>query len=89
MAQILSHNSHDFMPVEIVPVIASFDNDGHIKPLYVRIGGESYKVDSYWVRKNYANQMEFHCKLIIHNFLRPIIITYFVNECIWTIPKGG
>jgi hypothetical protein len=31
--------------------------------------------------------MEFNCKLIVNNFLRPLVITYHLNECIWTTPK--
>ena len=46
MTQILSHNSHDLLPMQIVPVIASFNDDGQIKPLYVGINGERYKVSS-------------------------------------------
>ena len=44
MSQILSSNSHDYLPMQIVPVIASFNDDGQIKPLYVGINGERYKV---------------------------------------------
>ena len=34
----VSYTSYDYAPVEIIPVIASFDSEGHIRPLYVRIG---------------------------------------------------
>lgn len=88
MSQILSFNSHDYLPMQIVPVIASFNDEGQIKPLYVGINGERYKVDSYWVRRSFSNQIEFHCKLIIENMLKPIIMTYYLNECIWTIPNS-
>ncbi len=89
-ARIVSLNSHDYEPVTIIPVIASFNDEGQIKPLYVGIDGERYKVASYWVRRSFSNQIEFSCKLIVHDSLRPLIITYFMNECIWTIPgKGG
>ncbi len=87
MGQIISSNSHDFLSIEIVPVIASFDNDGHIKPLYIGINNESYKVESSWVRKNFANQMEFQCKIKIDNYLKPVVLTYYMNECIWSVPR--
>ena len=86
MSQILSQNSHDYLREEIVPVIASFNDDGQIKPLYVGINGNSYKIDSYWVRRSFSNQVEFHCKIIIENVIKPIILTYYLHECIWTIP---
>ena len=88
MSQILSFNSHDYLPMQIVPVIASFNDEGQIKPLYVGINGERYKVDYYWIRRIFSNQIEFHCKLIIENMLKPIIMTYYLNECIWTIPNS-
>ena len=88
MTQILSQNSHDLLPMQIVPVIASFNDDGQIKPLYVGINGERYKVESYWVRRSFSNQIEFQCKLIDQDMLKPVVLTYYQNECIWTIPKG-
>lgn len=88
MTQIVSLNSHDYMPVTVIPVIASFNEDGQIKPLYVGIDGERYKVESYWVRRSFANQIEFNCKLLLEESLQTLIITYYMNECIWTIPAN-
>lgn len=88
MMQIVSLNSHDYMPVTVIPVIASFNEDGQIKPLYVGIDGNRYKVESYWVRQSFANQIEFNCKLLLEESLQTLIITYYMNECIWTIPAN-
>ncbi len=88
MTQIVSLNSHDYMPVDIIPVIASFNEEGQIKPLYVGIDGERYKVESYWVRRCFSNQIEFSCKLLLGETLQTLIITYYMNECIWTIPAN-
>lgn len=87
MSQILSQNSHDYLQMQTVPVIASFNDEGQIKPLYVGIDGERYKVHSYWVRRSFSNQIEFQCKLIIGDSVKIIIITYYLNECVWTIPN--
>lgn len=87
MSQILSQNSHDYLSMQIIPVIASFNDEGQIKPLYVGINRKQYKVDSYWIRRSFSNQIEFHCRLLIENMLKPIIITYYLHECIWTIPN--
>ena len=76
------------MPVTVIPVIASFNEDGQIKPLYVGIDGNRYKVESYWVRRSFANQIEFNCKLLLEESLQTLIITYYMNECIWTIPAN-
>ena len=88
MAQIVSTNSYDYIPVSIIPVIASFNEEGQIKPLYVGIDGERYKVQSYWIRRSFSNQIEFNCKLLFGETLRTMIITYYMNECIWTIPHN-
>ena len=88
MAQIVSLNSHDYMPVDIIPVIAAFNEQGQIKPLYVGIDGKRYKVESYWVRRSFSNQIEFSCKLLWGETLQTIIITYYMNECIWTVPTN-
>ena len=88
MSQILSLNSHDYLQMQTVPVIASFNDEGQIKPLYVGINGERYKVLSYWVRRSFSNQIEFQCKLADQGILKPVILTYYQNECIWTIPES-
>ena len=82
-----SYNSHDYVPVDIVPVIASFDDKGHIAPLYVRIDGCSYKVSSYWVKTSFSNSIAFNCQLIDNDSLKPVMLTFFQDENIWTIPK--
>ena len=87
MNQILSLNSHDYLPMHIVPVIASFNDDGQVKPLYVGINGERYKVESYWIRRSFSNQIEFHCKLIVEDMLRPIILqVQLLCICPFNIP---
>lgn len=87
MAAKVSYNSHDYVPVDIVPVIASFDANGHIAPLYVRIQGQSYKIGNYHVKCNYANSVSFNCNVIDGDVLKPVMLTYFQDENIWTIPK--
>ena len=87
MARTVSYNSHDYMPVDVVPVVASFDSKGHIAPLYVRICGHIYKVDSYWIKKSFANSIAFNCMLRDGDTLKPILLTYFQDETLWTVPK--
>lgn len=88
MSAVISYTSYDYKPITIVPVIASFDTDGHIAPLYVRINGESYKVDSFWTSCKFANSIEFHCKLIDHDIRKPLLLTYYKAEDIWAIPRA-
>ena len=83
-----SYTSYDYQPIECIPVIASFDSNGHIVPLYVRIDGLSLKVDSFWIKSSsFHNVVDFNCKLIDGEYLRPISLSYHQSECIWTIPR--
>ena len=87
-----SYTSYDFRPVTVVPVIASFDSDGRISPLYVRIQGEPLKIQSFRIRNaGRFNTTEFHCMIISQDKLIPLAITFHQFENIWTIPgyPGG
>lgn len=82
-----SRYSFDYDPQQIVPVIASFDTDGHIKPLYVRILGDSYKIISQWTPvSNFSGITEYNCKIIVRGFARQILLKYYAREKVWTIP---
>ncbi len=59
MAQIIKQKKIDNLPVIFIPVIASFNEDGQIKPLYVGIDGECCKVESYFEKRSFFNQIEF------------------------------
>lgn len=82
-----SYTSYDYKPVTVVPVIASFDTEGHIAPLYVRIEGESYKVNSYWVKSECTNIIQYNCKIIDQECLKPILLSFYQDETVWTIPE--
>ena len=84
---IISKNSFDFYPNDIVPVIASFDSEGHIAPLYVRIRGEPYKIASFWVSATFRNAIDFKCKVVDGDCVKPLALTYHVQANMWTIVK--
>lgn len=85
MATIVSYTSYDFKPNTIVPVIASFDTEGHVKPLYVRIGELSLKVHSSWLKPSFSDVLEFNCQLIDGDYLKPLILRYFQKETVWVV----
>lgn len=86
MAANISYTSYDYKPVDIVSVIASFDADGHIKPLWVRIGCNAYRITYSWCRsKQFASILEFNCRIADGDFERPLAISYHQAECVWTI----
>ena len=84
----ISYNNHDVRKVSVVPVIASFDSEGHIKPLYVRIDGVSCKVLSYWVKSTFINFVSFNCTVLAGDAARPVTLTYFMDETLWTMPNA-
>ncbi|MCR4705116.1 MAG: hypothetical protein K5641_03530 [Lachnospiraceae bacterium] len=83
----VSYTSFDYEPVYTVPVIASFDAEGHIKPLYVRVNEDRYKVFSYWVKNHFSNIIEFNCQLQKGDRLIPALLKYHQQESVWTIPR--
>lgn len=86
MSGTVSYTNFDFDAVTVVPVIASFDSEGRIAPLYVRILGNSYKIDSFGERLRYANVTEFNCRIIDRGYIKPLKLTYHAEMGIWTIP---
>lgn len=79
-----SHYSH----LNIVSVIASFDSEGHVKPLYVRIAGESFKVHSSYVKACCSDILELNCQIIDQECLKPLLLTYFPHDRIWAMPRN-
>ena len=88
MSKIISYNNLDCFSLEPVPVLASFDSQGHIIPLWVRIKGVAYKVDSAWCSHvNLRNIVNFKCKIIDGECLKPLSLTFYREEGMWTISK--
>ena len=81
-------NLRDMGSIELVSVIASFDTEGHIRPLYIRIGEDSLKVHSSWLKPSYAQQHEFQCRVVDQGVLKPIKLTYYEKEATWAIKKA-
>lgn len=84
MSGLISKNYFDCAGTVIVPVIASFNTDGKIMPLYVRIQGISYKIDSSWMYSNFISTVDFNCKVIDGDSLKPLILTYHRREGVWS-----
>lgn len=87
MSATTSHTSFDFdSNLEIVPVIASFDTNGTIRPLYVRINNESYRILSCRESESYGLR-SFRCKIEDHGYVKELKLTYHYKEYVWTMPK--
>lgn len=88
LAGFVSYTSFDHKATSIVPVIASFDAQGHIKPLYVRLGRVSYQVCDYFVSSKYSGITEFRCTVADGDFKRPLLLSYYSAEGMWTVPHA-
>lgn len=71
-----------------VSVIASFDAEGKIRPLYVRIGSESYKIATFWEKSRFINVTEFHCQIVDGDTLKPVVLTFYREDGFWGITTG-
>ena len=88
MSYIIPIESYNSEPIEIVPVIAAYDTEGRVKPLYVRIKDDKYKVENYWVKSNnVANNIDYNVTLSKGNMTYKLILTYHIRETTWSIPK--
>jgi hypothetical protein len=91
--KISSYNSHDCRQFTAVSVIASLrglypssiSREGKVRPLYLQIGDNSYKVLSYYVKETSEPVTEFVCEIDDHGFLRSFPLYYYARERIWTI----
>lgn len=78
--------SYNESTMTLVPVIASFDASGNIRPLYIGVHGESYKVLTCSCKKVYDFPV-YKCQVEDHGIARHVDLTYHPREHIWTIPK--
>ena len=76
-----SYNSNS---MNIVPVIASFDTSGTIRPLYVRIHEKSLKIISCWHHVEYSFE-KYHCTAELDGYTKDIVLIYHPSHSFWTI----
>jgi hypothetical protein len=69
-----------------VPVIASYDTEGNILPLYLGYKGESYKILSATFKPEYDIKT-FQCKIDVYGRVRNVTLSYHPCENVWTIPR--
>lgn len=72
MGAIVSYGLHDCAQLKIVPVISSFDKEGNITPLYVRIDGEALKIYNAYQVDSPFQLLHFKCEIVVCNCIRPL-----------------
>lgn len=73
---------------QTLPVICSFDSEGNIKPMYIRIGKDAFKVASSYVKESYAHAIVFQCEVFDNGKSKPLRLEYRNREHVWLIPKN-
>lgn len=86
MSAIVSHGLHECKHLKIVPVISSFDSEGNITPLYVRINGESFKIYNSYQSNSTFQLLHFKCEVMVHDRVKPLDLMYHVNDHKWSMP---
>ena len=69
----------------VVPVIASFNSEGGIKPLYFRFQGQDITVCSVQYCRPYPSKLVFKSTALLDGFTREIQLTYWTEEQVWSL----
>lgn len=69
-----------------IPVIASFDTQGHLIPLYIRIHQTKLEVESYWLKPSTYREVLFCCKVNDGYREQIIDIHYNISQMTWSTP---
>ena len=66
------------------PVIASFDTKGEIRPLYVRIHGRAFKIES-CTETRAGTVSRFECKYVNYGIQLSFVCLYFRSTGEWKL----
>lgn len=84
---IKTNPSSAFAAILTVPVIAGFDEKGHIIPLLIKLENERYNIISYYLKRSTRTTKEFSIDIVMNDIKMTMNLTYFIPEEIWGIPK--
>lgn len=85
MAATISNGIKQTPGLRVVPVIASYDADGHVRPLYVRIEETAYKVYNPTIVSTNQWLINFKCEIYDCDVIKTIMLSYNINELTWFI----
>lgn len=72
--------------IQLLPVIASFDAKGHIRPLYMNYQGLRLKIDNIkCVNKVTSNQIEFICETTLSDYVKTVYLMYHTDYRVWSL----
>ena len=80
--------SNEHYPVQKpVPLICSFDSEGHMRPIRVRINGEAFTIHSSHEKPSFDHAAVFQCEVEDYGILKPLTLEYRYREHLWLMPK--
>lgn len=72
----------------VVPVIASFDTQGKIMPIYLRYEGLKLKIDHVkWTDDRMVYVKKFCCEITLQDRVQEVILYYHKKIDVWTMEK--
>lgn len=70
----------------IVPVIASFNENGKMIPLYFATNGIRIKINNIkWISKEMTWGMQFRCEITVQDRTETVDLCYYNSHKIWTL----
>ena len=87
MSTYVSHGLKECHYLQVVPVISSFDCDGNIFPLYVRIDGQSLKVYNARRVDSTIQVIHFNCEVMDYDRVKSIKLSYHIGDLVWSTPR--
>lgn len=76
---------HEFYSNEHkIQVIASFNTNQDIKPLYFKYNEKTISVISYTCEKSHVSY-RFKCQVDMEGYTRSVTLCYYIKLCIWTL----
>ena len=87
MSTYVSHGLKECHYLQVVPVISSFDCDGNIFPLYVRIDGQSLKVYNARRVDSMIQIIHFNCEVMNYDRVKSIKLSYHIGDLVWSTPR--
>ena len=87
MSTYVSHGLKECHYLQVVPVISSFDCDGNIFPLYVRIDGQSLKVYNARRVDSTIQIIHFNCEVMDYDRVTSIKLSYHIGDLVWSTPR--
>lgn len=87
MTVIFSKVPSDCSHIKAVPAIATYDSNGNILPIYVRIDGERLKVYNAYVSESTRKILTFKGEVMVQDIVKPIKLNYYVDDLVWCLVK--